>query len=119
MSSIEKLINHINTSSSLILEELDSKDPSFDVIIRELNQREKFVEKLGQNQQVHLATSFKQDELTSIKTQFDAFERLNRNIQDKAQRLLSIQQEKLASAKKTRQAEDYYNFSQNPNISYY
>lgn len=119
MSPIEQVITKINKSSSAILEELDSKEPSFEIIIKELNQREKLVEQLGEHKDDNTASSFKQDELSSIRSQFDAFNKLNRSIQDKAQYLLNLQQEKLATAKKTRQAEDHYKVSQNPNISYY
>lgn len=119
MSPIEQVITQINESSSAILEELDSTEPSFEVIIEQLNNREKFVEKLGEYNEDYPASSFEGDELSSIKSQFDAFNKLNRSIQRKAQDLLNLQQEKLASAKRTRQAEEHYKVSQNPNISYY
>lgn len=119
MSPVEKLITQINKSSSNILSELDSSDPSFDVIIKELNQREKFVAELGDFSDEYPASSFAEDELTSIKSQFNAFNTLNKNIQSKAENLLNLQQQKLASAKKTRKAEDHYNISRNPDISYY
>ncbi|MEX2478601.1 MAG: hypothetical protein WD357_09205 [Gracilimonas sp.] len=119
MRSLKQLISKINQSSSAILKELNSKDLSFEVITEELNQREKLVKELGKYDEDQPASSFEAAELDSIKAQFNAFSKLNLSIQAKAQNLLTLQQNKLSSAKKTRQAEDHYRVSQNPNISYF
>ncbi|MFP8488626.1 hypothetical protein ACKGJO_05940 [Gracilimonas sp. Q87] len=119
MKSVEKLITQINDSSSNILIELDSNEPSFDTIIKELKQREKFVKMLGQYKDKYTASSLQKGEMTSIKSHFNVFNELNQSIQDKAKDMLEFQEKKLANAKRKRKAEDQYNVSQNPNISYY
>ncbi|SMO95890.1 hypothetical protein [Gracilimonas mengyeensis] len=119
MSPIHTLISKINNSSNKILEELDNEEPSFSVIENELNLKGIYVQKLTEYENQYPASSFEKNELDELNHKFDLFTRLNENIQKKAKQLLHLQQEKLAMATKHREAEDQYNISKNPNISYF
>lgn len=119
MNPIQELITNINTSSSTILAELESDEPSFEIIINELNNREEWVELLGEYQKEYRTHSFSDQEMKIIKSQFDYFAELNTNIHIKAENLLDIQKQRLVSATKTRKAEQQYQVSQNPTVSYY
>lgn len=119
MSQIHILLNQINKSSYKILEELDSKKPTFSLITDELQLREQLVSKLGDYVDSFDESSLKKEELESLKQQFDTFTELNKTIQTKAKYLLHFQQQKLATATKRRKAEDSYKVSLDSNVSYF
>jgi hypothetical protein len=119
MNPIQELITKINTSSSTILAELENNEPSFEIIVNELNNREEWVQLLGEYQEVYKDHKFSEREMEIIKSQFDYFAELNTTIQSKAEDLLEIQKHRMVSATKTRKAEQQYQVSQNPNVSYY
>lgn len=119
MSPIHNLITKINNSSTKILEELENDEPSFTVIEHELKLKGLYVEQLTEYEDQYPAASFQKEELAVLNDKFDLFSNLNQSIQSKAKQLLTLQQEKLASATKQRKAEDQYSISNEPNISYF
>ncbi|HBQ58071.1 MAG TPA: hypothetical protein DD671_00150 [Balneolaceae bacterium] len=119
MSPIHELLSNINRSSSVILHELDGNEPSFEVITEELNQREQLVSKLSDYQDQYSASSFDGDALNNLKQKFDTFTVLNKDIQGRAEQLLQLQKEKMATATKQLKAEQQYKSSRTPNISYF
>lgn len=119
MSPIHELLTEINTSSSTILNELDGEEPSFEVIVKELDVREELVSKLTDFENQYTASSFAGEALESLKQKFETFSVLNQNIQGKAEQLLQLQKEKVAVATKQRKAEQQYKNTGTPNISYF
>lgn len=119
MSPIHTLLNKINSSSNKILAELEVDNPSFSLINNELKVREEFVKELGQFVDSYSASSFAAHELEDLKNRFEAFTKLNVDIQSRAEQLFTLQQEKLMKAKIKRKAEELYKISLKPEISYH
>lgn len=119
MNQIHQLISKINTSSHTILSELETEEPSFEIIVKELNNRETLIKEMNELEQSYSSAAFEPSELKSLRTQFNKFKQINETIQHKAENLLDLHQQKLAQATKARKAEQQYNISSKPNISYF
>jgi len=119
MKQLRQTISRLNELSYNILSELDKDSPSLEVIREEMSQREEYLKVLNIVQNNKTEMSLSKDEVSILRPLFDAFVKMNEEIQGKISVLLNNQMVKLAVATKQRKVQESYGISKTPNISYF
>ena len=119
MNPLQLHLHQLNNLNERILEELRKKEPSMDIVGHKMDQKEELISKLNsltESDQKEVLSSGERQLITKL---FDTFEELNKNIQRTLQKALNNRQEKWVQAANQRKAEDGYNQTRKPDISYF
>lgn len=119
MDSVLMTMARINSLSRNILFELNKDDGSFDEIRSIMDQRQTYIDQFENELTKELIDSLSNGEKEDIKIFFDEFLKINENIRDIITVTHDANSKELNSAKKRRKAEDTYQLSVKPDISYF
>ena len=119
MKQIQQTISRLNELSDGILTELGEENPSLEAIREGMNQREEHLKVLSVIQNNKNEMTLDETEVQVLRPLFDAFIKMNDDIQSQLSALLNMQHEKLAVATKQRKVQESYGVSKTPNISYF
>lgn len=119
MKSLQHHLHQLNSLSKNILEELNKKEPSMDIIRQKMDLREAVIIKFGSLTKSFQKDALSSDERRSLTQLFDDFAQLNKDVQSSLHKTLSKRQEKWIQASNQRKAEAGYNQTRKPDISYF
>lgn len=119
MNPLHYIFTQLNESSHIILDEIDMKEPSLEVIKTNLDKRDELIQQLSVLEKSYPKESLTDMELTTLRSLFDHYSELNERIQQSIAVLLNLHQERLGTIVNERKIEKRYHVLKNPDISYF
>lgn len=119
MKPLKEKVHLLIDRSKDILSELENEEPSFEILKKTLDDRQKNIDELDLlTKDIHI-NQLSDEEVKSLKTLFREFRVVNTEIQQNLNREIKNYRQDLAKATKQRKAEDKYLISEKPDITYF